>query len=123
MRCWETILGMLDGDAPELAGVVDWVAKRRLLDGYAMRHGLEEFSPRLKAIDLQYHYLRRDKCLALQVGLERLVVDADDVASVVSDPRFEVVDGPGPRWGARGVGTSVYVSDPDGNTVELRSYT
>ena len=52
-----------------------------------------------------------------------LVVDADDVASVVSDPRFEVVDGPGPRWGARGVGTWVYVSDPDGNTVELRSYT
>ena len=28
----------------------------------------------------------------------------------------------GPRFGARGVGTSVYVQDPDGNTVELRTY-
>ena len=28
----------------------------------------------------------------------------------------------GPRYGARGVGTSVYIQDPDGNTVELRHY-
>ena len=51
-----------------------------------------------------------------------LVVGPGDVESVVSDERFEVVDGPGRRWGARGEGTSVYVRDPDGNTVELRSY-
>jgi catechol 2,3-dioxygenase-like lactoylglutathione lyase family enzyme len=51
-----------------------------------------------------------------------LVVDAGDVAAVAADERFEVVEGPGPRWGARGIGTSVYVRDPDGNTVELRSY-
>jgi catechol 2,3-dioxygenase-like lactoylglutathione lyase family enzyme len=33
-----------------------------------------------------------------------------------------VVDGPGRRYGARGDGWSVYVLDPDGNTVELRAY-
>lgn len=27
-----------------------------------------------------------------------------------------------PRWGARGQAQSVYVKDPDGNTVELRWY-
>jgi catechol 2,3-dioxygenase-like lactoylglutathione lyase family enzyme len=26
------------------------------------------------------------------------------------------------RWGARGDGTSIYVRDPDGNTVELKAY-
>lgn len=45
-----------------------------------------------------------------------------DVDSIVADDRFEVVDGPGRRWGARGDGWSVYVRDPDGNTVEVRSY-
>ncbi|MCU1394943.1 MAG: putative glutathione transferase [Ilumatobacteraceae bacterium] len=51
-----------------------------------------------------------------------LVVDRADVDAVVDDPRFTVVDGPGSRYGARGDGWSVYVKDPDGNTVELRAY-
>jgi catechol 2,3-dioxygenase-like lactoylglutathione lyase family enzyme len=51
-----------------------------------------------------------------------LVVDRADVDAVAADDRFTVVDGPGRRWGARGDGWSVYVTDPDGNTVELRSY-
>ena len=50
------------------------------------------------------------------------VVDRDDVEGAATDGRFDVLEGPVPRWGARGMGTSVYVSDPDGNTVELRCY-
>ncbi len=45
-----------------------------------------------------------------------------DVDAIVGDDRFTVVAGPGPRFGARGDGWSVYVADPDGNTVEVRSY-
>jgi len=33
-----------------------------------------------------------------------------------------VVEGPSPRFGARGMGTSLYVRDPDGTVVELRYY-
>ncbi len=51
-----------------------------------------------------------------------LVVDRADVDAVVADTRFTIVDGPATRYGARGDGWSVYVLDPDGNTVELRSY-
>lgn len=51
-----------------------------------------------------------------------LVVEPGDVEAIAADDRFEVRTGPVRRWGARGDGTSVYVSDPDGNTVELRSY-
>ena len=51
-----------------------------------------------------------------------VVADRSEVDAVVADERFTVVDGPGPRYGARGDGWSVYVHDPDGNTVEFRSY-
>jgi len=51
-----------------------------------------------------------------------LVVDPVDLDAVKASGRFEVVDGPATRFGARGNGTSLYVKDPDGNTVELRHY-
>lgn len=52
-----------------------------------------------------------------------LVVDpATDLEAVAASGTFDVVDGPDRRWGARGDGTSLYVRDPDGNTVELRTY-
>jgi catechol 2,3-dioxygenase-like lactoylglutathione lyase family enzyme len=51
-----------------------------------------------------------------------LVVEPTDLDALKASGRFEVVDGPAPRWGARGVATSLYVRDPDGNTVELRYY-
>jgi catechol 2,3-dioxygenase-like lactoylglutathione lyase family enzyme len=50
------------------------------------------------------------------------VVSRDDVDSIRRDDRFTVLNGPGVRYGAQGDGWSIYVSDPDGNTVELRSY-
>lgn len=51
-----------------------------------------------------------------------LVVAPTDLHALAADGRLDVVDGPGPRFGARGMGTSLYVRDPDGNTVELRTY-
>ena len=51
-----------------------------------------------------------------------LVVEPVDLDAIKASGRFEVVDGPAVRFGARGNGTSLYVKDPDGNTVELRHY-
>ena len=51
-----------------------------------------------------------------------LVVEPVDLEAIRASGRFEVVDGPAIRFGARGDGTSLYVKDPDGNTVELRHY-
>ncbi len=45
-----------------------------------------------------------------------------DLDALRESGRFDVVDGPVRVWGARGYGTSLYVTDPDGNTVELRNY-
>ncbi|MFG2165237.1 VOC family protein [Micromonospora chersina] len=51
-----------------------------------------------------------------------LVVEPLDWAEVVKSGVFTVLTGPVPRFGARGTATSIYVRDPDGNTVELRWY-
>ncbi|WP_377266981.1 VOC family protein [Peterkaempfera sp. SMS 1(5)a] len=51
-----------------------------------------------------------------------LVVEPLDWQQVIDSGEFTVVDGPGKRFGARGTAISLYVSDPDGNTVELRWY-
>jgi catechol 2,3-dioxygenase-like lactoylglutathione lyase family enzyme len=51
-----------------------------------------------------------------------LVVAPVDFEQLKASGHFEVVDGPAPRFGARGLGTSLYVRDPDRNLVELRHY-
>jgi catechol 2,3-dioxygenase-like lactoylglutathione lyase family enzyme len=51
-----------------------------------------------------------------------LVVEPLDFHALATSGRFDVIDGPDQRYGARGNGTSLYVRDPDGLTVELRYY-
>jgi len=85
LRRWEALLHGLETDPMALAAQVDWVAKRRLLDGYRERHGLEWSDARLAAMDLQYHDLRPEKGLAARVGLERMV-SLDEVEAAVTSP-------------------------------------
>ena len=51
-----------------------------------------------------------------------LVVDPVDWQQVIDSGVLTVLEGPVRRFGARGDAHSVYVRDPDGNTVELRWY-
>jgi catechol 2,3-dioxygenase-like lactoylglutathione lyase family enzyme len=52
-----------------------------------------------------------------------LVVDPSlDLDELAASGRFTVVGGPSELWGAQGVGRGLYVSDPDGHVVELRTY-
>ena len=51
-----------------------------------------------------------------------MAVEPTDLAAVVASGEFDVLEGPVQRFGARGIATSIYVRDPDGNTVEIRHY-
>jgi catechol 2,3-dioxygenase-like lactoylglutathione lyase family enzyme len=53
-------------------------------------------------------------CLVLAAG--------EDPALLAASGRFDVTAGPMEVWGAQGMGTAVYVRDPDGMVVELRAY-
>ena len=73
-----------------LAPQLDWVAKRRLIDAYRARDGLSWSDPKLRAIDLQYHDVRRAKGLyyRLEAGgkVERLTNDAEVEDAVMNPP-------------------------------------
>ncbi|MEX2628254.1 MAG: VOC family protein [Ilumatobacteraceae bacterium] len=51
-----------------------------------------------------------------------LVVDDVDLAALATSGRFGDVAPPRRLFGARGTGLGIYVLDPDGHTVELRTY-
>ena len=53
------------------------------------------------------------------VALTVTDVDLDELAA---SGRYTVEMGPADLFGAQGVGRGLYVSDPDGNRVELRTY-
>jgi glyoxylase I family protein len=46
--------------------------------------------------------------------------DLREVAALLRDAGVQVMGEPAPRYGARGMGLSIYVLDPEGNTVELK---
>ncbi|MXX80946.1 MAG: VOC family virulence protein [Chloroflexi bacterium] len=52
-----------------------------------------------------------------------MVVSADDLAAARSSDEFEIVRDPDfELYGARGYADGLYIVDPDGNEIELRSY-
>ena len=82
---WKRVLEGLEKNPESVATWVDWVAKKRLVDGLADRHGLVSGDPKLKAVDLQYHDMRPERCLASRVGLERFV-EHEAVERAISEP-------------------------------------
>jgi len=51
-----------------------------------------------------------------------IVIEPTDLDALAQSDEFDVASGPSEVFGAQGMGRSVYVRDPDGNTVELRNY-
>ncbi|MGC8509702.1 MAG: depupylase/deamidase Dop [Acidimicrobiales bacterium] len=82
---WREMLDGVRDDPSRVADRVDWVAKRRLVDGYRERYELASTHARLRAIDLQYHDLRPEKSLAARVGL-REIVSREAIREAVHKP-------------------------------------
>ena len=82
INLWEEVLTGLERDPDSVADMVDWIAKKRIVDGMQSRHGLSNGDSRLRAIDLQYHDMRAEKCLASRAGL-RTLVEASQVERAI----------------------------------------
>ena len=86
---WARTLGLLETDPDKLADTLDWVAKRRLFEGYVSRDGLQWTNSKLRALDLQYHDVDPEKGLyyrlAARGSMRRLFTD-QQIADAVSNP-------------------------------------
>jgi proteasome accessory factor A len=86
---WEDVLNRLENDPMSLAGELDWIAKREVLEGYRRRDGLGWDAARLHLVDLQYADVRPDKGLYNRlVARERIqrLLDEDEVLRAVQQP-------------------------------------
>jgi len=87
---WESVLHALTGDPMTLSGQLDWVAKLNVLEGYRARDGLAWSDPKLRAIDLQYHDVRRDRGLYNRLEasgkVERLSTDEEVERAIMMPP-------------------------------------
>jgi len=88
---WERTLGLLETAPDSLADTLDWVAKKRLLEGFMGRDGLSWADSKLRALDLQYHDVDPDKGLynrlAARGSMRRLFTDEQIAEAVESPPR------------------------------------
>jgi extradiol dioxygenase family protein len=55
-------------------------------------------------------------CIALSKGMW------ENLAERLQANNIDIEEGPVPRWGSHGSGTSIYFRDPEGNLIEARYY-
>jgi catechol 2,3-dioxygenase-like lactoylglutathione lyase family enzyme len=111
-------------DTPDVERSLAWYEGELGLAGERVdewRRG-EVFFPSVRVDDGTVIDLLQSPRSGVNVDHLCFVVEPEDLDALVASGRFDVVEGPVARWGARGMGTSVYVRDPDDNLVELRHY-
>ena len=86
---WERVLSSLETDPMSLADTLDWVAKKRLLEGFVARDGLEWSNHKLRALDLQYHDIDPERGLynrLTQRGSMRRLFTDDEIEDAMLHP-------------------------------------
>jgi proteasome accessory factor PafA2 len=87
---WARTLDLLGSDPAKLSDTLDWVAKKRLLEGYVDRDGLQWSNTKLRALDLQYHDVDPGKGLyrklASRGSMRRLFRDEEIVDAITTPP-------------------------------------
>ena len=86
---WERTLNLLGTEPTKLSDTLDWVAKKRLFDGYVDRDGLDWSAPKLMALDLQYHDVDPAKGLynrLVERGAMRTLFTSEEIDNAVVTP-------------------------------------
>ena len=87
---WERVLTALETDPMSLSDTLDWVAKKRLLDGFVARDGISMTGARAHALDLQYHDIDPGRGLynrlAARGSMRRLFTDEELANAAVQPP-------------------------------------
>ena len=89
---WQHTIEVLRRDPMELDREVDWVIKKRMIEGYMERKGLggDWEHPQVRMLDLQYHDTRPDKGLYFMLerkgNVERICSDEEIQAAITAPP-------------------------------------
>ena len=83
MAYWEGILTCLETDPMQLDRILDWVAKKKLIETYVAQRRLKWDSAKVMMLDLQYHNIRPDR------GLYYKLEKKDLVQKMVTDKEIE----------------------------------
>ena len=90
IREWERTLERLGSNPESLADTLDWVAKKRLFEGYIERDDLSWDDPKLRALDLQYHDVDPERGLYHRLvargSMRRLFDDAQIETAATTPP-------------------------------------
>lgn len=90
LAVWEGTLADLEIDPLRCADRLDWAAKMQLVNGYRERDGLAPGSPKLAALDLQYHDVNRSRGLYHRLvergSIQRLFTDEEVAVAETSPP-------------------------------------
>ena len=86
---WAWILDCLDDDPDRLDRHIDWVIKRKVIQGYIDKRGIPWTDPRVFMLDLQYHDIRMDRgfyyMLERRGAVERILND-DEINKAKTEP-------------------------------------
>ena len=86
---WGDVLNRLASDPDSLSGEVDWITKKKIIDGFTARDNLEANDPKLAGIDVQYHDIRPGKLfdkMRKRNEIVALVSDEEILESVENPP-------------------------------------
>ena len=90
LKVWEGTLADLEIDPLRCADRLDWAVKLQLVNAYQERDGLVPGSPKLAALDLQYHDVNPERGLYHRLvgrgSIQRLFTDEEVAAAETSPP-------------------------------------
>ena len=97
------LMGLVEERRIEQIGLIQLRAGRSMIDLVPSRGMLDENSRNVDHV-----------CLGIEA------TDMSEVARHLKESDVEVIGEPATRYGARGMGLSIYVRDPEGNVIELK---
>ena len=100
---YTSILGLVEERRIEQIGLIQLRAGESMIDLVPAPGAIEEKSRNLDHV-----------CLGI------VAEDMGQVARMLKDSGVELMGEPAMRYGARGMGLSVYIRDPEGNVIELK---
>lgn len=88
LDAWESTLELLRINPAQLNGKIDWITKKRIIDGFIERDGLDADHSKLMAIDVQYHDIRPGRLFdkMRQRGEITELVTQHDIAQAANNP-------------------------------------